>query len=107
MDHRCSKHLYFLKFLVFNAQEGQRQISLEFASKEQIKCVIEVIGNILVGNIKIEDEAKESLKPHKQNLILLWKSDLDLEEKRQILVNETELLNLCFLAAEPFLFKVA
>jgi len=82
MEKRCDKHIHFLKHLAFTGDKRQKQILIHYATKEQIKCFLEILGNIIYGVIDITDKEKSFLKKSKESVLYLWDKQIDIEEKR-------------------------
>ena len=102
MDKRCKPNLHFLKFLVLNNRNDMRLSMLQLASPEQLRCVLEVIANVLYGNIRIPPETLRKLKKHKQFLVKLWRGRDSLKRKRVTLKENYKIIRKVLDSAKPF-----
>ena len=68
--------------------EHQRQFLLETATPEQIHALVQIVFNILHGNIPVSKEVKRNLKKHADALVSLVESGVPFKTKKQTLAQE-------------------
>ena len=88
-DHvsRVKKNLPYLHLLTC-CPEHQRQFLLETATPEQIHALVQILFNMLHGNIPVSKEVKRSLKKHIDALVSLVESSVPYKTKKQTLAQE-------------------
>lgn len=85
MGDKLQKERHFLKFLL-HTNEKQQKILLKNLTKPQMSVIIEVIYNILVGNLIIPDIDKKRLKRHKHNIRKVVSKGLSQKRRKAILL---------------------
>ena len=81
------KNLPYLHLLTC-CPEHQRQFLLEKATPEQIHALVQILLNMLHGNIPVSKEVKRSLKRHIDALVSLIESSVPYKTKKQTLAQE-------------------
>ena len=102
METRCLSNLPYIHLLVFNRNRKQRTALIETASAEQIRCVLEIIANLLYGNIRVPKETLQKFKRHRDALVKLWHGRESLQEKKKFLLVHHNLLFSLLNLSRPF-----
>ena len=87
MSRVVKKNLPYLHLLTC-CPEHQRQFLLETATPEQIHALVQILFNMLHGNISVSKEVKCSLKKHIDALVSLVESSVPYKTKKQTLAQE-------------------
>ena len=87
MSRVVKNNLPFLHLLTC-CPEHQRQFLLETATPEQIHALVQIVFNILHGNIPVSKEVKRNLKNHADALVSLVESSVPFKTKKQTLAQE-------------------
>ena len=87
MSRVVKNNLPFLHLLTC-CPEHQRQFLLETATPEQIHALVQIVFNILHGNIPVSKEVKRNLKKHADTLVSLVESGVPFKTKKQTLAQE-------------------
>ena len=87
MSRVVKNNLPFLQFLTC-CPEHQRQFLLETATPEQIHALVQILFNMLHGNIPVSKEVKGNLKKHIDALVSLVESSVPYKTKKQTLAQE-------------------
>ena len=87
MSRVVKNNLPFLHLLTC-CPEHQRQFLLETATPEQIHALVQIVFNILHGNIPVSKEVKRNLKKHADALVSLVESSVPFKTKKQTLAQE-------------------
>ena len=88
MSRVVKNNLPFLHLLTC-CPEHQRQFLLETATPEQIHALVQIVFNILHGNIPVSKEVKRNLKKHADALVSLVVSlVVPFKTKKQTLAQE-------------------
>ena len=85
---RVVKNFYFLECLSQSKTKQQRELILDWATKEHLKTVCELMLNIRAGNIDLPEELYLKLKKHRKAVRILsnkFNNKHKLELKRNIL----------------------
>ena len=85
---RVVKNFYFLECLSQSKTKQQRELILDWATKEHLKTVCELMLNLRAGNIDIPQELYLKLKKHRKAIRILshkFTNKHKLELKRNIL----------------------
>ena len=61
----------FMQFLFDDLPHNQRLHAIKFATEDQLKSIVELIYNLLIGNIPVTTEEISLLKKHKSFLYKL------------------------------------
>ena len=87
MSRVVKNNLPFLHLLTC-CPEHQRQFLLETATPEQIHALVQILFNLLHGNIPVSKEVKRNLKKHADALVSLVESSVPYKKKKYILAQE-------------------
>ena len=87
MSRVVKKNLPYF-YLLTCCPEHQRQFLLETATPEQIHALVQILFNMLHGNIPVSKEVKRSLKKHIDALVSLVESSVPYKTKKQTLAQE-------------------
>ena len=87
MSRVVKNNLPFLHLLTC-CPEHQRQFLLETATPEQIHALVQIVFNILHGNIPVSKEVKRNLKRHADALVSLVESSVPFKTKKQTLAQK-------------------
>ena len=87
MSRVVKNNLPFLHLLTC-CPEHQRQFLLETATPEQMHALVQIVFNILHGNIPISKGVKRNLKKHGDALVSLVESSVPYKKKKQTLAQE-------------------
>ena len=89
MSRVVKNNLPFLHLLTCYP-ENQRQFLLETATPEQIEmhALVQIVFNILHGNMPVSKEVKRNLKKHVDVLVSLVESSVSYKKKKQTLAQE-------------------
>ena len=88
MSRVVKNNLPFLHLLTC-CPEHQRQFLLETATPEQMHALVQIVFNILHGNIPVSKEVKRNLKQkHVDSLVSLVESSVPYKKKKQTLAQE-------------------
>ena len=87
MSRVVKKNLPYFDLLTF-CPEHQRQFLLETATLEQIHALVQILFNMLHGNIPVSKKVKRSLKKHIDALVSLVESSIPYKTKKQTLAQE-------------------
>ena len=87
MSRVVKNNLPFLHFLTC-CPENQRQFLLETATPEQMHTLVQIVFNILHGNIPASKEVTRNLKKHVDALVSLDESSVPYKKKKQTLAQE-------------------
>lgn len=79
------KEKYFLKFLL-NTSENQQKMLIKALTKSQMSVIVEVVYNILIGNLKISDNIKKSLKRYRNVIRKFVVKGLSQKKRRALLL---------------------
>ena len=93
---RVVKNFYFLECLSQSKTKQQRELILDWATKEHLKTVCELMLNIRAGNIDLPEELYLKLKKHRKAVRILsnkFNNKHKLELKRNILKNSKGLID--------------
>ena len=85
------KNRGFLQLLP-DCPSHQRQFLLETATPQQMHALVQIINNVLKENIPVSEEDKLQLMPNKDALVKLAEANVPFKTKKQILVQEGEVL---------------
>ena len=89
MSRVVRNNLPFLHLLTC-CPEHQGQFLLETATPEQIHALVQIVFNILHGNIPVSKEVKRNLKKHADALVSLVESSVPFKTKKQTLLKKVE-----------------
>ena len=87
MSRVVKSNLPFLHLLTC-CPEHQRQFLLETATPEQMHALVQIVFNILHGNIPVSKEVKRNLKKYVDALVSLVESSVPCKKKKQTLAQE-------------------
>ena len=106
MEVRIRPNVSFIKFLITIKTKKQLEAVLSTATTDQIKAVLEIIGNLISGNIAFHSVYIHKLKRFKDLLDNLWNSRDALAVKKTILCENLNALFLVFDAVKPFIRRI-
>ena len=102
MDKHFDKQFSFLQFLVLSANKKQRVKLFEQASKEQVKCIIELAGNIINSILETSDSCKVFFRKQKTSLLYLWNARDSINNKKSFILSNLSLLHRVLDSCKPF-----
>ena len=79
------KHSKFLRVFPAVYKKHGCAKTIKSLKKQQVKCLCEIIKNLLLGNIPITNNVLNKLKPYKAKLRSLSKKSVNLKKKQQLL----------------------
>ena len=96
MSRVVKSNLPFLHLLTC-CPEHQRQFLLKTATPEQMHTLVQIVFNILHGNIPVSKEVKRNLKKHVDALVSLVESSVPCKKKRSkpLLKKVEDLYKIC------------
>ena len=106
MEVRIRPNISFIKFLITIKTKKQLEAVLSTATTDQIKAVLEIIGNLISGNIAFHSEYIHKLKRFKDLLDNLWNRWDAPAVKKMILCENLNALFLVFDAVKPFIQRI-
>ena len=74
--------------LLADCPAHQRQFLLKIATPQQLHALVQVLYNILMGNISISEENKRILQTYKDYLLDLARPNVPYKTKKRVLVQE-------------------
>ena len=83
---RENNHAFFQ--LLADCPAYQRQFLLKTDTPQQLHALVQVLYNILMGQIPISEENKRILLPHKDALLNLARPNVPYKTKKRVLVQE-------------------
>ena len=86
MSDKITKEAFFLKFLL-NTNEKQQQVLIKTITKRQISVVIEIMYNVLYGNLNISSDDINKLKRYKTVIRKLVSKGLSLTKRKDLLLS--------------------
>ena len=103
MDLRIVPNKYFLSYIL--SVRGKRQLRhiIKSASDEEIRTILELIGNLNEGNFAARISDLEKLKPLEGELDSLFNDRVSISLKRRKLVNKITLLTAVLKASKTFI----
>lgn len=104
MSVRIRKNAFYLRLLLEDSGTLQfRKALLKHASKEQLRAVLELIGNILYRNIRAPEGVLKKETKHKGVIKSLWGDRQKLELKRVKLIKYARIVLRFLTSAKTFL----
>ena len=85
---RIKENKELLKIISKCSKAKDRKVLLQKGSDEFIKSILEIVLNIVKGNVKIPDSAKRKLKKYKKVLRQLICPNTSLKFKRRTLIQK-------------------
>ena len=85
MSEKMEKEKYFFKFLL-NTSENQQKMLIKTLTKSQIGVIVEVVYNTLMGNLKISDNIKKSMKRYRNVIRKFVVKGLSQRKRKAILL---------------------
>lgn len=89
---RVRNNKKILEYFAACSSKDQKNI-LKFVNSDAIKTILEIIINILKGNLKIDENLKNKLKKYKSILYKLNCPKKSLKQKRKVLIQKGGFLN--------------
>ena len=87
LETRCMSNRYYINLLTFNDSNKQRETLLQAASNEQARCLIEIVGNLVYGNIESNETELKQLRKKTDLLIKIFHhKTTSLDQKRKLLI---------------------
>ena len=87
MSRAVNKNRGFLQLLA-DCPAYQRQFLLKTATPQQLRALVQVLYNILMGHIPIPEDNKRILPPYKDALLDLASPNVPYKTKKRVLVQE-------------------
>lgn len=84
MSEQVKKEKYFLLFLI-NASENQQKLLMSNLTKNQIKVIIEVAYNALMGTLVLDENDKRKLKRYRHVIRKLVSKEITVKKRRALL----------------------
>ena len=103
MEKRVKKARYFLAYIDTIEKRNQLKKVLAAASDEEIRSLLEVIGNLIEGNLTCRIRDLANLDTHKTLLFKLWEGPGSLRVKRNKLGRSITQIRLVLVAANHFI----
>lgn len=82
---RMKRQRPFLQSILREAKQKERKAMLDYANKDQINAVSELVMNVLHHNVSVSPHVIEGLRPHKKALRELAKRKSSLKRRKAIL----------------------
>lgn len=106
MFKRLTSNLHFINLLLdTDIKKIQKKVLIETTTTEQLKTILEIVGNVLYGNIPISDVSKRKLRKHKTLLQTLWHDRSTLSKKRKYVLRHYSAINNVVQSARTFIIK--
>jgi hypothetical protein len=91
---RIKENIQLLDLISKCKKAKDRKVFLEKGSDEFIKAIIEILLNVLKGNVSVSDKIKKQLKKYKRILRALICPKVSLKAKRRVLIQKGGFLNI-------------
>ena len=85
METHINKNISFLKYFTDCKRKQQKKLIID-CNKEQLLCILEIIGNTLRANIPIKESEVAALKKYKKILHSLWEDKVSLRVKKALMI---------------------
>ena len=85
---RMRRQKPFLESILREANNHKRKVMLEYANKDQINAVSELVLNTLKKRVPVSSATAQGLKPYKHTLRRLAKRKTSLKARRALLANQ-------------------
>ena len=79
----------FLQSILREAKQKERKAMVDYANKDQINAVSELVMNVLHHNVPVSSHVIRGLKPHKEALRELARRKTSLKRRKAILSKQT------------------
>lgn len=94
MGQRLDDNIHFIRLLIDpSTKRKQKKELIKTSTTEQLKTVLEVLGNVLYGNVQVDETAKYKLRKHKTFLKRLWHDRATLNQKRELVLHNFSVVN--------------
>ena len=103
MDEIVVPNKVFLQYITLQSSRNSLKRLIENCSTREIKTILELIGNFILGNIPFEIVYVQKLKKYKSIFEKLWEVKLNIEEKRGIMLKNLTLIFTFLKAVTPFI----
>ena len=103
MSKLIKSHWPFLQLLMKSESKHQAQVLVQTISNNQLRALLEIIANVLVGNIPITKSYKKLLAPNKKAISLLADKTVSVKDKKQIIAKKLSVIINLLKAANPVL----
>lgn len=89
--------------LLYDCSHKQRVALLQTSNTQQLKLILELLYNLVGGNIDISKQSRTELKPHTNVLNKLTSRRISLVKKRGLLIKNYKVFLLFLKAVKKFL----
>jgi hypothetical protein len=91
---RIEKNKFYLLLLADCKSKKFKRTLLENCGTDALKAILEIVLNVMKGNVKVSEKVRRKLKKYKSSLRKLICPQLSLKSKRKVLIQSGGFLNI-------------